>query len=270
MRWLFLLPLALIAQDRPKALVDFLDPTRGLPPEYRADLALRLAESGRLDKHKDWKAEVIEEAFEAAAQAFDPFPLKGGWHTDQRSYVTAADTKLDRLSLRMRAVTAMMNVDKPRATAMFLRAPLEPLPALDCKSPLTPRLNPYYETMALVFEKGFTPEQRKRGEHTTLLESAVAGLQSALQIEPVGEMVLKLQSQPLLDALGEKLKQIERSPRTFAVVQDSPINLAYKARNSKLGLLPYVKGLHAYLIDSVPAPQCARYFDRWKRESVGA
>lgn len=271
MRRLLLVSLVLVAQDRPKSVVDFLDRTRGLPPEYHADLALRVVEAGRLDKFKAWKAEVIEEAFETATQAFEPFPLKGGWHTDQRSYVAAGPTgSVDRLTLRMRAVTAMMKLDSARATDMFLRSPLEPLPALDCKSPLTPRLNPYYETMALVFETDFTPEQRKRGEHTAMLDSAVGSVTSALQIEPIGEMALKLRSQSLLDALGEKLKQVERNPRTFAVVQDAPINVAYKARNLKLKLLPYINGLHAYLIDSVPAPQCARYFERWQRERVGA
>lgn len=271
MRWLFVFSLALFAQDRPKELVDFLDRVRGLPPEYHADLALRVVESGRLDKLKDWKAAVIEQAFETAAHAHDPFPLKGGLHTDTRAYVsTGPDANFDRLTLRMRAVAAMMKLDKPRATEMFRRAPLEPLPTLDCKSTTVPGLDIFYQTMALVFEHGFTAEQRERGEHTAMIASAIAGLQSALQIRPVGEIVLKLRNQSLLDALGERLMQVERNPRTFAAEHDNSIDVAYKAQKQRLNIVPYMAGLHAYLNDSLPAPHCAFYIDRWKQLRFGA
>ena len=122
------------AEERPKAAADFVNLVRALPPEFHADLLLRVAGSKLVEGHRDWHRDLLEEAFLIGQRAPESVPLKGGRTTDCRASVTSGAFGLDAQSLRLRAVEQMLILRPGRAAAMFLETPVPPLPALTCQS----------------------------------------------------------------------------------------------------------------------------------------
>jgi hypothetical protein len=245
------------AQERPKEWEAFAHRARGLPPEYGADLLLRLA---TIDKAKS--GELIAEAFWLAARAPDAYPTMGGLHTDTRAYVTASRHGLDVLSLRMRAVQAVLPMDPARAAAMFLESPIAALPVLTCKAVHVPQIEDYYRTLALVYEKGFSAKQRERDEPRHMLEAAIAALRSPMQVEPLGLVLLQVVKPPrdrqeLLDAFGAALGRVTPSDRAFSRHERSLLGLARQTGVNPTALL---QGLGAYIATHLSGPRCTRSF----------
>src|SRR5450759_1492864 len=93
---------------RPVEIGALVDRARGVPAEFTADALLRLADSKAV-RGSEWKKELIEEAFAAAARAQHRTERIGEYLTDSR-YGPAAlgvGTGLDTISLQARAVSAM-------------------------------------------------------------------------------------------------------------------------------------------------------------------
>lgn len=254
--WLVGFSLILGAAERPKELVAFAERVRALPPEFAADLLLAMAEE---QADVEWRKELAEEAFRLALRAPDIVPTRGGNHTDSRSAVTAAQHGLDILSLRMRAVRAMLRDDGDRAAAMFGETPLGALGTPTCASTQTPVLDVYYITMAMVHAKGFSARQRERGEPRQMVERAIAGLQTAAQVKPLG-MALILVADPAkqeyLDAFGGALARVAPSDRIFGRDGVELLAIPMEVKRQGLRLDPLLTGLRAYVAAHLTGMRC--------------
>lgn len=254
--WLILLALPMLAAERPKELVAFADLARSLPPEFAADLLLRLAEH-RADPA--WRSELVEEAFSLAARAPEAYPTVGGSHTDCRAYVTSSQHGLDAMSLRMRAVRITLPANPERAAAMFIESPLPPLPPSTCDAIHVPQLFEYYRTLALVYDKGFSIRQRERGEPRHLLERAIRTMVSPSQVLLLGELILRLtgERQVLLDAYAGALARVTPDDRAFAPDASRVLALVRGARLQRLSVTALLPAIRAYYVAHFTGARCA-------------
>lgn len=250
--WLVAFSLIAGAAERPKELVAFVDRVRALPPEFGADLLLGMAE-GKVDPV--WRRELTEEAFRLALRAPDIYPTRGGRHTDTRAHMTSSIHGLDILSLRMRAVRALLPDDPERGAAMFAETRLPVLGALDCRSAQVPDLSDYYRTLGLVYSKGFSARQRERGEPRHALSAAIAALHSPGQVAPLGKILVAL-DQELLDAFAGALARVAPSDRVFARSSGELLGLVRDARRLGLDDSALLRGLQGYLATHLSGPRC--------------
>lgn len=232
---------------------------RGLPPEFAADLFLRVAE-----RDNERRAERIEEAFRLGSRAVDLYPTMGGWHTDTRAFRTASKFELDALSLRMRAVRAMLAVNPERAAAMFRESPIPVLPVLTCQDAHIPVFETYYETLRQVYEKGFSRKQRERGEPGHMLRAAIAGLQSPAQVEPLGKVLFKVAKTPderqeWMDAYGGAVGRLAPSDRAFGRHTRSLLGIIYEARRAGVNPAELIQGFGRYIAADLSGPRCSPY-----------
>src|ERR1019366_7638529 len=121
--FLFLIALACPAAI-PNEVASVVDMARHVPGEFGADALIRLASIDKLDKAS--RVDLLEEAFRRAGDAQQPFKQQpsivlpegpGGFL--QRAFQQG----LDGLSLRLRAVAAMLPLDPSKARSLFLEIP---------------------------------------------------------------------------------------------------------------------------------------------------
>src|SRR5438552_1638875 len=93
---------------RSKETLGLIDQALALPPEFCADVLLRLAGSPLIPDAK-WKRELIEEAFTAGAHAQLPYERRAPYvAVDARSNQEYARNGLEAITLQTRAVEAML------------------------------------------------------------------------------------------------------------------------------------------------------------------
>jgi len=262
------------AEVRPKPVADFVNLVRALPPEFHADLLLRVADSKLLQGHAEWRRELLEEAFLIGQRVPEACPSVGGLHTDSRSHVTSSQFGLDALSLRLRAIEWLLPSDPGRAAEMYRETPIPPLPALTCQSAQVPDFGTYYRVLGAVHKAGFTAKERERGEPAALLKGALGALQYPGQVEPLGRAILALdvstaERQELVDAFGVALAQVAPSDRPFLRHEQSLLGLVIDAKTKGLTLTALLRGLHGYISAHLAGPRCTISIERMIKTEKG-
>jgi len=214
------------AKKRPRLPTEIealIEDARVAPAEFAADALLRIAESGKIT-HRDWRRDLLEEAFRLAAGAQHQMKRSylSGSNVDTRTgYLSVAfDLKLDALSLRCRAVRALLAVDKQKARELFSEIRKLELSSLTCEDTLLYDVTDFYDTLKDVVQAAFTPEEIRQGEHIFFVESHIGSLTSPLQTAPAVQTVLALKLSPtqldsLVRALSRALKKISGDDRAF-------------------------------------------------------
>ncbi len=181
---------------RPEAIQMLVDTAARAPAELGAHLLLRMVES-KLVADREWRAELLDQAFRMAAGAKHPLGIAfvvgvaQGTDSDIGVLTSALQPGLDQLSIRCRAVTEMLAIESTRARELFNGIPRPRLPTLSCADAFTYRFGIYYRTAEAVFEKGFTPRQRAEGRDTVFLDQMIRGIASSLELESAVEILLK-------------------------------------------------------------------------------
>jgi hypothetical protein len=185
---LILLMTVVAADAQPRRAVDeLLDRVKGLPPEFAADLILQVELI--VDKlPREQQIEMYEQAFQMAAHAELETPLQGrGFHTDTRPgwQERASGTGLDSLSLQYRAMLRMKALDPSRLQRMFRdMRPLDLKPQ-SCRNALRPELSKWAAAIGLVYQSGFTAEERAKEKDIAFVEDQVRTITSPLQLAQV-------------------------------------------------------------------------------------
>src|SRR5581483_2775490 len=152
----------------PKNIQELVDRARSVPPEFAADVLLRLAESD-LVKDADAKRDLIEEAFRRAAGAQEPVKRlslrPGGGDTRVSFQARAFAQDLDGLTLQSRAVIDMVKVDKAKAREMFRQIPVPHVPKLNCADMLVYDVSAFYEALGEVAGNTFSAKERAEEAH---------------------------------------------------------------------------------------------------------
>ena len=264
--FLCLAPLVCLAAI-PNDLAPAVDMARQAPGEFAADALIRIAASGKLDKPT--RISLLEEAFRRAAEAQQPFKRRasilkvaGNAGFLQRAY----QQNLDGLSLRSRAVDAMLPLDHVKARTLLEEiAPLQ-LPKVGCEGYLAYDVSLFYEVLGRVAAQSFTPKEVAAGKATGLLVQYVSAISSASEVEPVARMLLdsqlsKADFQSVLSAFSGALGKVYGDDRSYTASAGAAaqqiLRLVGEARKRELSPLPLIEAYRLYLVNNLAGNRCA-------------
>lgn len=254
-------------------LQHLLDQARLAPAEFRSDALIRLAQSTLVSDRK-LKRELLEEAFDFAANA--QFQLKktafAPINVDTRlGYLDSAYTlNLDGVSLRCRAVDALLNVDKVRARELFSAIRLTDAigSPLTCKDGLVYEVSAFYKTLKNVAENSFNRKEIKEGDRLNFVEQSINDITSPLELAPAAKLITSIDwasndLQDLVHRYSIKLTQVSSDYRTFFAseslysVTESIHHLMSYAERRQIGVQELVEAYRAYLIRNLSQKACA-------------
>jgi hypothetical protein len=258
--------------ERPKEIRALVDAAPVAPPELAADILIRIVESGRVSDPA-WKLELLDQAFHMAGAAKYPVALSAAvaraLNTDSDPGVRsrALHAKLDALSLRCRAVSGTLALDRKKAVALFREIPIMRFPAHTCEDAIEESPGIFFETLGQVFAQAFTPQERAKGKHVDFAEEYLGALTSPTQLEPAIRVIADQKLAPdelarLTGALVASIQQLNSDDRTFTAATNSgPINevLTFADRCRQSGCSPHslVASFRAYLVRHFQAARCA-------------
>ncbi|MEN6605283.1 MAG: hypothetical protein ABFD86_22965 [Bryobacteraceae bacterium] len=265
---LALVPGGALAQTRsekvPLQIQVLADRAAGVPPEFSADILLKLAGDPDV-RDRDWKIRTIEDAFGRSMGAQNAYRLLGGRHTATREYRQSWDHGLDMLSLQCRAVELMLDLDSGRARTLFERIRLPELPAPKCRDALVADLSNFYTTFSLVLQGGFSASDRKKWRDIEAIEEQIRQMRSPIQIAPMTKVILTApvvspeQKQRLLTTLAAVVSQprLLTTDRQFAVYEGGIWALLYDLRNAHADLTDWIPAIRSLLVRQYAQPRCA-------------
>jgi hypothetical protein len=256
----------------PQPVTAVMAEARGAPVEIFADVVFRLIDAHRVAP-KD-RAALLDEVFQRAGEArepmavrmaalFPPLPIRDRMNIAIRH----ADPGLDALSIRCRAVKALLATDRKRARDRFAEiAPLD-VPKPDCRSVTAAEPAVYYDTLAALYRDGQIP--------FSTIENAVREAHTSLEIVAAARdfpQLARNQKEGLaLTGTFAAALEIADSDRNFGLAVQrnglvSEILSAGALRFSSLGVSPQAlqAALRAYLVRHLTAVRCedngAAYF----------
>jgi hypothetical protein len=233
---------------------------RQLPPEFHSDTLLRIAASSLVDK-KSRKQELVEEAYWSATHAQHPYLQ----HADENSNSVAAEAVrangLDTLTLKTRAIQAMIKVDAAEAVTLFQR--IEPLRLTrpTCETVLTDDVGAYYRTAALLFPSSFTAKQRVNGEDLLFLRQIIRSIEFSAQVAPALELIFSARLSPdqrleLLSVLAATVQQLSASDREYGATENALMASIPAERITSAEADVVVPALRSYVVRHVSARRC--------------
>ncbi len=261
--WRLRLVLALTAavasvQERiPADVASLLDLVSATPPEFAADAILKV--QSRV-KAASVRAQLLEDAFLLADSAQETTRRK---YTGERFPITRIFVKstaygfgLDRLSLRRRAVEAMLPLDPKRARQMLVSVRPLGLHEATCAGLLIDDVSAYYAIAARVINEAFEEEERRKGEHLALAIEILQGIASPVELGPAALMILQLRlSAPerddVVSGFASALARVNGDDLSFS---ESLWQLDGAIRK---GFLPLLSVYRGYLVRHLTGVRCA-------------
>src|SRR5262245_42228829 len=268
MGWLLLLVACYqaAAQDvvpkRPVEIEALADRARALPPEFSADLHLKLAASPLIADVK-WKRALIEEAFVNGARAPLPYRQRGDAFADSRPSREVESHDLEALTLQTRAVDAMLAFDPPRALELYQRITPPVLPSVPCTGIVTPNVAAWYETAARVFDRGFTAKQREKGDDMHLLRQRIGSMHSPSQVVPALRLILAAarpceQRTGLVTRSAATRDRLSGTDREYGPSENVLVPAALPQWHDTPLFVPVMR---AYIVRQVSGPRCRDRLD---------
>jgi hypothetical protein len=225
------------------------------PAEFSADALLRLASAHPKDAQT-----LTEQAFERAAGAQTPYK--------RRSAVARPDSpgsywnrvyaqELDGLSLRLRAVDAMLPMDGAKAREMFEKIPPRRPTPNSCTDFLVYDVAHYYETLGAL-AKG-------AADGGKLLERYALGITSPVEAGPAALVIGRSdapadQFKLLVDGFAKALAKISGDDRSFTasfMLGPAIQELAAACKRRGISPLPLLESYRVYLVIHLSAARCA-------------
>ncbi len=276
---------------RPRDIVDVAARARAVPPEFGADILIRVAALPRVDD-PEWKLELLEDAFYLAAGAKEPvrrvqvITLHNG--QSRSSYLSQGfDFNHDALSLQGRAILAILPLDRKRALKLLREVRAPELPPLTCEDAFGYKIDDFYtDVVGEVVNRAFSPQEIRRGDNFALLENYVKDLRSLAQVGPLAELLshAKITAAQLADlvhvfsALLANLPADPRSnPATWTEFGDLG-SLVTACKSKSVPTQPLLNAYRAYVIrrfsrrceDAAPLEKYRSSMIEWTRRSGAA
>jgi hypothetical protein len=257
--------------DRPAEIVNVVNQAGTTPPEFAADILIRLAQSSKV-RDPAWKREMLTEAFRLASKSDQKIKRSyaGAVMDTREGYLALSLAQdLDVLSLQSRSVAAMLAVDKGRAREMFNEmSPDLKIPTLNCPDALVPDVSGFYDVMKRVSQEALTPAEIREGTALWFIQRYIQALNSPAQVGPIAKAIAALnlppdQSAVLIRSLSEALKRTSGDYRTFssATFRDSLgrsfQTLAEVCDRLEIPKQDLLQSLRGYVIRNLASAQCA-------------
>lgn len=254
-------------RSRPQEVVKLVADSYWLPPELAADSLLLLVESGRINEN-EWKRELLEAAFQFAGQAQHPVPLRSiSPLTDERSQLTARaiQAKVDALSLRLRAVTAMLRIDQKAARDLFQSIGTPALGQPTCSQALVPSTGDFYQVLGAV-AASFTPAEIRERRHIRFLESYLFRLTTPAEVTAAARLITTVNPstpdlQSLVLAFTDSLSRVRPNDRYFGLNGRSDIPPALQSLlelcvKQQIDTQALVSAYRSFLVRHLTAIRC--------------
>ncbi len=256
---------------RPVELEALVVDARAVPAEYAADVLLRLVESGKVTE-RAWQRALLEEAFRTAGGAQNAIkrriaPGLTYAYTREDYEARAYQLNLDTMSLRLRAVNALLKVDKRKARELFTELPTKPaLAPLSCDDALVYDVSDFYETLTKIARETFSAEERARGEDVQFVLPYFADAQTYAQIWPLARVALAFDDSaarfgPIMHAYSVALGKLEADDRSFASGPDLNLfqiaDLSAACARANVAPDELLAAYRAYLVRHLRARRCA-------------
>lgn len=248
---------ALHAADTPN--VDALiQSARTVPAEFEADALIRIAGIPSLDRVK--KVQLLDRAFERAGAAQQPHKRRAALVRMKgpiNFFNKVNDQDLDALSLRLRAVDAMLPLDGKHARELFLKIPALKIPRLTCEDFAVPDVNHFYSTLGAI--------AAQTGDNVKLVQRYAGDVQSPVQIEGIAKILTGMNA-PDVDLLTlvsifstsmGKLKGDDRSFTYSRNIVQAMESLVAECKRKKVSPLPLIESYRLYLVVHLTASRCA-------------
>ena len=255
-------------------LTKLVELAQSVPPEFSASVLLRVAASGRLHD-RQWKKELLEQAFQEAGLAQEPVRQTVGSGYDfnlvnvslsrAEKISRGFDQGLDRLTLQGRVVMEMLNVDSGRAREMFQEIVLPELHARTCDDALVDQVSDYYEALTRVVTS-LNAEERRLGLHVELVNYRIHGMRSAVEVGAMAKTLSAFKgNQAELSLLtGSFSAALERVPRDFRSfssmlpVTDHEVHSFVETLRAKgIPANPVIASYRQYLVRNFTGSRCA-------------
>ena len=239
------------------------------PPEIAADALIRIAASNKIAE-RETRLQLIEQAFGLAASARDRLRLRhiSGGAMDSREGMTdrAARLQMDALSLRTRAVRAVLQLDKAKAREMFGRLEAPEPQARSCEDSLVADVSDFYSLVAEITNQTFSAGERRLEQHVGFVRPFVLGVTSPVQAAPAARLVRTLSLTPsqrdlLLASYVTALQSIPADGRSFAATvnaaDEEVRQLSETCRRDGLATDALKAAFDKYIEMQREAPRCA-------------
>jgi hypothetical protein len=261
-----LLPMLCAAADAPAAIDALLDAARAAPAEFAADAIIRIAALDQLEKAR--RIELLEQAFQRASGAQQPYKRHAAFvrpDTPSGFFNRAYGLDLDAMSLRLRAIEALLPLDAQKARDLFLQTPPPKTPPLKCDDFLIYDVGRFYDTLGSLARQSFTAQEVQAGAPFRLLERFAGAIASPVQVAPVARMlaassVKDADFRALVNSFAAALGKISGDDRSFAYSTQAGqqiLALVEESKRRQLSPLPLLEAYRLYLVDNLSAARCA-------------
>ena len=243
-----------------------IDRARGVPGEFAADVMIRIAALDKLEKGR--RIQLLEEAFLRASEAPEAYKrhpavlrmdLPGGFQN--RAY----NQDLDAMSLRVRAVAAMLPLDSRKARDLFTQIPPPNLAPLRCEDLLVYDVSRLYATAANVARQAFSAKEAQQGEPFRLLSQYAGAVTSPAEVEPAARMIAQAglkeeEFLSLVTAFSGALGRIAGDDRSFTASLGAAGHqiqaLVEECQRRQVSPLALVERYRLYLVNHLSAARC--------------
>ena len=263
---LILLPMLSAAADAPAGIEALLDAARAAPAEFAADATIRIAALDQLEKAR--RIELLDEAFRRASGAQQPYKRHATFSQAGGSSAflnRAYGQDLDAMSLRLRAIEALLPLDSQKAKALFVQTPPPNTPRLKCEDFLVYDVGRFYDTLGSIARQPFTPEEVQAGDPLRLLKRFAGGIASPVQVAPVARMLAAASVKDadfgaLVTSFAEALGTVSGDDRSFTYsipAGQQILALVEQLKRRQLSPLPLLEAYRLYLVSNLSAERCA-------------
>ncbi len=242
------------------------DLTTSVPSELAAYALLRLVEANAISQTEQ-RRRLIEQAYTLAGQSSYPVRMTaagGASGSTRAGYMSQALSQgLDTISLRTRAVRAMMKLDPDRARELFQQQRPLSLTNRTCADTMLYDPSAYYRSAGELYMRGFTQEEEAKGLPDDFLESVFRDVNQTSEVGAAADLLRTLQFDPEMLARAEgafarSLNGIRGDYQSFAATQGSLTrDLTRLAQVQGRASHSLLEAARAYLIANESGPVCA-------------
>jgi hypothetical protein len=232
--------------------------------EFAAEALIRIAGIDTVEKPR--KIALLEEAFSRAAEAQLPYKrraaitkIPGPAGIFNRVYAQG----LDAMSLRLKAVNAMLPLDPQKAAEMFRRIPPVKLPLLTCEDYMVYDVDGYYELLGRIEAQTLTAAEIEKGDEFRLLQPYIAAVDSPVELPAAAHLIAdsKVNDKDFQQLVGDFAKAmagISGDDRSFTYAAAGPqIQAIVKAAQSrKISPLLLLESYRLYIVKHMSGARC--------------
>jgi hypothetical protein len=241
-----------------------IEAARSAPAEFSSDALIRIAATDQIPRSR--KIELLEQAFQRAAGAQHALKRVSGLlrPDGQAGYWNRVSSQeLDALSLRLRAVSAMLPLDGRRAGELFLQIPPLRIPRITCEEFLVYDVRRFYEVLGDLAR--LASNEDIGVDAARMLERYAGAVTSPVEVGPMARLLATApvkdgEFQKLCGSFARAMGKIAGDDRAFTYSQSAGKDierLVEEAKRRGMSPMAVLEGYRLYLVFNHSSTRCA-------------